>query len=257
MAQPAEKRCAVCGASCAGKPRVKDSHGHYYCRPCYDAAAEKQRTARADREAAPDEESRLLAKLKAHARKKPQAPCPQCSASLAADAVLCVNCGYDLRAGQAISTAMVAEGEVPATTWPIVLGVIGIVWGGLGTVGNAFDVAITAAHYEDMTSGFRIGISIIALLISLTLTGGSILLIQRKPRAEYLLRMWARICIALFLVIAVPIVGLLIAGGAGAWEWLIVVAIGLVAGVIALTWPIFLLIWFRRETIRREVDAWE
>ncbi len=28
------KQCRICGQECAGKPRVKDQHGHYYCMEC-------------------------------------------------------------------------------------------------------------------------------------------------------------------------------------------------------------------------------
>lgn len=34
-----QKLCVVCGADCAGKPRVKDPSGRYYCKACYDVKA--------------------------------------------------------------------------------------------------------------------------------------------------------------------------------------------------------------------------
>lgn len=35
------KHCIVCGVDCAGRPRVKDPQGRYYCRPCYDSKADE------------------------------------------------------------------------------------------------------------------------------------------------------------------------------------------------------------------------
>ncbi|TVQ57097.1 MAG: hypothetical protein EA377_01195, partial [Phycisphaerales bacterium] len=41
MTQPAGKICVVCNANCAGRPRVKDPKGRYYCRACYDELQQK------------------------------------------------------------------------------------------------------------------------------------------------------------------------------------------------------------------------
>lgn len=36
------KICVLCGEDCSYKPRIKDSHGNYYCKTCHQAAEQRQ-----------------------------------------------------------------------------------------------------------------------------------------------------------------------------------------------------------------------
>lgn len=42
MTPAVEKICVHCHKDCSTKPRVKDSHGNYYCKACHTAAAERE-----------------------------------------------------------------------------------------------------------------------------------------------------------------------------------------------------------------------
>lgn len=112
-----EKRCRKCGLELSSRPRVKDSHGRYYCKPCYDAA----RILRQQKEAASRERSEPSVEVLASdtdlsrfdglldggssAALPTPVTCPSCGRGLATDAVLCTACGFDRRTGQRIGVA--------------------------------------------------------------------------------------------------------------------------------------------------------
>lgn len=54
VSAPGGKKCVICGVDCAGRPRVKDPRGRYFCRPCYDSRASSPDDAFAGGAAAPE-----------------------------------------------------------------------------------------------------------------------------------------------------------------------------------------------------------
>ena len=110
----ASKPCVLCGIDCAGKPRVKDPQGRYYCKACHDtASAEREAAGRRAPPPPPPASGGFggddLASLAALAAGAPVAPptavaCPSCRRILDQGAVVCVGCGYDLRSGRAAKT---------------------------------------------------------------------------------------------------------------------------------------------------------
>ncbi|MFI4881505.1 MAG: hypothetical protein ACIAQU_02845 [Phycisphaerales bacterium JB064] len=113
----AEKICVVCGADCATLPRLKDSQGRYACKTCVEA---KRRAATGDKampKASPAPKPRPAASAAGGASAgfsmdayldgihTPDAnPCPKCGAGRAADAVVCMQCGFDSASGRAMTT---------------------------------------------------------------------------------------------------------------------------------------------------------
>lgn len=118
----AEKICVVCGADCATLPRLKDSQGRYACKTCVEA---KRRAATGDKampKASPAPKPRPAASAAGGASAgfsmdayldgihTPDAnPCPKCGAGRAADAVVCMQCGYDSAAGRSMTTRVSKE----------------------------------------------------------------------------------------------------------------------------------------------------
>lgn len=111
--ESAGKFCNACGDDVSGKPRTKDTRGRYYCKPCYAAAAQRSRAAAppsapprtpAPVLAASTDDDDLLSGLSGGAAiaslSAVMQACPGCSAGIAADAVLCTNCGFDFRTGK-------------------------------------------------------------------------------------------------------------------------------------------------------------
>lgn len=104
------KICTACGENVSGKARTKDARGRYFCKPCYEQAAARARptpaTARAAARAAvaTDDEADILAGLSGGSTTPGAAQalkaCPGCRGGMAADAVICTNCGFDFRTGK-------------------------------------------------------------------------------------------------------------------------------------------------------------
>ena len=99
---PLQKICGLCGEDCSGRPRIKDPQGRYYCKTCYEEALERRKAAAPaspppvpvrETSDSPDELSGVVG-----APPVSQGPCPGCGGPLAADAVLCTNCGYESQA---------------------------------------------------------------------------------------------------------------------------------------------------------------
>ena len=117
------KPCVVCGADCANRPRTKDRHGRYYCRPCYDRLLVKAR-AQSARQRTPATARRLppkpapstvstfgddLLELDGGAAVAvAERPCPGCGHALPTGAVLCTACGYNLQTGSRVVVAQAA-----------------------------------------------------------------------------------------------------------------------------------------------------
>lgn len=108
------KICTRCGQDCSNKPRTKDAQGRYTCRACYDAmmakAAARQpvaATATTEPDPLPFADDPLPADLLEEAA--PAAGlqiCPSCQSSMPHGAPICVQCGFDTRAGKQLGTAL-------------------------------------------------------------------------------------------------------------------------------------------------------
>lgn len=118
--QPSAKVCAICSAPVAGRPRVKDAAGRYFCRPCFDLVAAERSTdvAEPQREPAPAPvvDDGIFGLEPADAADEPfdpigggspgeaGGPCPECGMYIAPGSVLCTKCGYLARSGGRIVT---------------------------------------------------------------------------------------------------------------------------------------------------------
>lgn len=126
---PAEKICVVCGTDCADRPRLKDANGRYACQDCVEAKRRAATGGRAQARPTAKPKPRPTAPAAGRAGAAtsgstnaptsagfsmdaylegvhtPDAnPCPKCGAGRAADAVVCMQCGFDSASGRAMST---------------------------------------------------------------------------------------------------------------------------------------------------------
>ncbi len=109
MAEATDKTCAKCGIDVAGKPRVKNPQGRYLCQACYDSIkdAKTGRPRASPATADPSAEEGIFgivdldALQPAETGPKPRElkVCPACGKARDKDSVVCVNCGFDDRAG--------------------------------------------------------------------------------------------------------------------------------------------------------------
>lgn len=112
------KICCLCDVSCEGRPRVKDSQGHYYCRSCY----QEQRRRRAERQrqrgrgsgvSSSSEASLTLPNVDADAfadiHVEQQRRCTSCRSFVAASDVVCIHCGFNRATQQHVQTVVQAD----------------------------------------------------------------------------------------------------------------------------------------------------
>lgn len=164
------------------------------------------------------------------------------------------------------------------STWPTVVGVVSIVFGGLGVVG-AIATPFTAgmappdANMPPPPEGAALFIqgaqNCLALILAVVLLTGGIGLLQRRGWSRPTLMGWS---IAKLILVAIGIVVGFLGGGAAQIEQMnqqfadagmdfavsqgMVITATIVSAIWFAAWPIFLLIWFSRGTIKNEVDAW-
>jgi predicted nucleic acid-binding Zn ribbon protein len=123
-----QKICVICGQDCAGQPRTKDAKGRYYHTGCYEQARrsleEKRAAAGAPPPPRPEEE---VVDLLDEAADTPAAPapaaahasgaaraCPNCGHALDADALICIECGYNLQTGKQLKSRKRKRRSEPA-----------------------------------------------------------------------------------------------------------------------------------------------
>lgn len=128
-----QKLCVKCGTDVAGKPRVKDPQGRYLCHPCVDRlkAEKSPRTQRASEPVSVPAgslelpaEGGVFGVIDLDALKRvaePQRPrelrvCPACGKAREKDSVICINCGFDERAGFQRGTGVGASARTGGTT---------------------------------------------------------------------------------------------------------------------------------------------
>lgn len=312
-----EKICVICGENCAGKPRVKDPKGRYYCRACYEEAQQKK----ANRESADQEldDDRDHVDERDHLQEpdqpfeippghkqtadfggsllddidadvEPDMPtgppvsgdgCPQCGATIDPGAVLCVQCGYNFKTGQAVSASVASEADEEdefdddvATRWPTVVGIVSIIFGGLFLLGALFNSMIGALALENPIEviGIVLGLFIAAAIWIWPVWGGYGLM-RRQPIGPRILRIWSLVVVVLGLITLLgAIVGVVLLGetigeaiaeavgeggagiAAGATGIMIVFVLAVMLPILA--WPVFLLLWLRRAVIKGEIASW-
>lgn len=109
------KLCVLCGASCAGRPRIKDSKGRYYHKECYEEALAHGKAQQTDggEPAAPGPFDPFgdIGGKPVSSQLPGTRPCPECSQPLAPGALVCIACGYSLETGRKLETS--ASGPAP------------------------------------------------------------------------------------------------------------------------------------------------
>ncbi len=281
-----EKICVRCGEDCSSRPRIKDPRGRYYCKHCYDKAKAELEAKKAEAEmdfiARELEPAPPVAPPVAPPTESAEAPpvqptsCPECGAALAPGAVICTNCGYNVQTGHTVEPTLVAPPAGIAvaagrSTWPLVIGIVSVVFGAGGTLYNGFNLVVRLLSLGSSAPSVLLEVAAMSLWLcmSLWLLAGGIGVIQRKQQAAVSIRRWAIVKTILyvtcfsFAVLAFVFFGDMVRetleelGGetAGLSVGLLAALTAIVLGWV-LAWPIFILIWFSRDAIQEDVGTW-
>lgn len=174
--------------------------------------------------------------------------------------------------------------EQPQSTWPTVIGIICIVFGGFGILGGLWGAVVpflmstVASMMPDpagtMDASFAavtryraitIPVSVISAVVAALLLVGGIQLLRRRFAARRVLLIWA--IIKIFLVVAAVMVNIPMqraqleaqqAQGMPAMPMMNLIGPITAACGVVFGWalPIFILIWLMRRPIRDEIEAW-
>lgn len=104
------KTCVKCGVDCSNRKRVKDAAGHYMCSECFEnhnaskrvsasASVGSNEPSNAAPSAISEEEPIGLAPIDGDLA--PPKACPRCGSLVSESAKICIQCGVNLRTGQA------------------------------------------------------------------------------------------------------------------------------------------------------------
>ncbi len=264
---PISKICALCGQDCANRPRVKDASGRYCCQACYDAATAAQLAIGKESEAPPpaiEDEPQPYAVQ--------STTCSVCGATCPPDAQACPNCLASLRAGYEGPPRQRALPSAPI--WPIVIGIFCCIFGGGGIalyiLGLISSLGFAPLSHDDRTLQlmFTIAAVLLSFLSSLTAIGGlvaGIKLCTRRRIAVPWLKIWAAVKIFLSLAwVAFMLSGIFMSLSGDNIEFnfttdeSMMATLGVILGSVIwmLFWPAFILIWFARVPIRKQVAEW-
>jgi hypothetical protein len=272
------KVCVLCGEDCASKQRTKDNKGRYYCKGCYDkatAARPKPSPALVLPDAPIAEPAHFLDEL-VSAAPPPVAsiPCGQCGYAVPQGSFICTHCGFNAQTGRAMTSKIMKAPKTVdpnRTAWPIVIGIISIVFGASGAALGALQLIVSFLQY-DSSRPFsyqlgRFGGSGLIFSLALWLLVSGIGICRRESSAVNSIKRWAILKLALYTVC----LGLLILtlgmsssehhpqARPGTVEAMIAglgVALVLVWAWFA-AWPAFVLIWFARSSIQDQVAQWD
>lgn len=282
------KQCHVCGVDCAGKPRVKDPKGRYYCKPCYDRAkTEKagaagfsaEHAARSSQDNPGDDDHGLLDDLLAAESQGGASPlaCPACDAPMPHGAVICVQCGFNKQTGSAVAPPTVQTARPVTssrTVWPWIVGPVSVLFGLMGILLTGLELAgvepLTPEGEPSFEPGTQMGAiqfgsNVISLALYCWLTLGGVGVAARRYFGVTALRTWSIIAIVLAIIGVTCFFGMLLIGtsmlptgasGEAASALGMAVVVVLVVVAVALAWPIFLLWWFKRPRIEAEISEW-
>ncbi len=291
------KVCVVCGEDVSSKPRTKDGKGRYYCAACYEhALAEKH----AKRESVPmpktppraaarpapapppilpsggddDVQPRVLEGLLDMEPEHGPPPliCPACRSTIAAGGTICTKCGYNMQTGESVrQTKVKLQREAGGVVWPMVVGVMAMVFGigGIVMYGLLFLSAIIGAFSNglDRPGLIALGICSLPFWLAVWLTRDGFRILRRDSDGVKWMRFWAMAKLLTFgtcftLAMSVPVrvldEGLReLPGMEGRMTGSNIKTVTLALMVWFLAWPIFVMIFFFIPRIQDDVEAWD
>ena len=278
-----EKTCQICGQDCAGRPRIKDPAGNYYHQECYDEFRLSRLKDPDGEEAAPAGETKpssVLAAAIGEAAPQVAAPpvqtvegnrCPRCGKPMPPGGDACGHCGHGAAKQAAVqSTALepyVDPGAGEGAVWPTVIGVLSILIGAGGVAHQGANLALGVSQRQ--VGPWIVGPCLFGLL-ALWLIVAAVGVMRRRYSGPIQMKRWAVYkivlalsCYGLSTIVLLSAKDLGETFGADAQGLTdetartAMIATFLALLVLELIWPVFIMIWFRREVIWNQASKWK
>ncbi len=169
---------------------------------------------------------------------------------------------------------------VRASVWPTVVGIIGIIYASLGLFGTFCGLAFLfiLLSYADWLESFGISeqwmqemqasmspvswtvpASLVGLALVILLFVGAVRLLRRQASGARLCALWSWIIIPWTIIATVITLVFHFnapAPSGGPGEQIVGAIAGVIGTVIGLVFPVFVVIWFSRPTIKSQVAQW-
>ena len=293
--QPPPKICVVCGKDCSTSRRIKDEHGRYYHRECFKKAKREKQARQATHaqkgsgvDLAPNEDivpydldlgeaaEPKTAYADLEQSGEPAKRCPHCHAPMPENAMACSKCGYNIATGKRLPTtyAEMAAARLGDTSggriWPAVVGITSIAVGLGGLIYYGLLLA-GALGLEDRGpyAIAKIAVAAAGLLLALWAGVSGIGVLRRKQMPMVWLQRWAVLKTLLALAAAAFLaIGLLFLDGfAGRFDAdygsttadagiAAILLPGILIVLWVLLWPAFILFWYARESVQKQIGDW-
>ncbi len=279
------KFCTVCNDDVSDKPRTKDARGRYFCTACYENAirAKQQRRestplpkvhqtpAKPKRPVADAGEPNVLEQLLdlEPVAAAPPMICPSCRSQIAAGSVICTMCGHNLQTGAAVGSTQVKHVGPSGAAWPLVVGITSIVFGAGGAIVAALSLLGNLASSSGNSSGAysagRLAGGIVPVVLALWLLSSGIGIVRRNSGAVSQIKRWAVVKLVLYCTCISLMLATMPANPTGNPNGLPAAFGSLKGNMTAILvgalvwvsiWPVFVLIWFSRASVKRDVEQW-
>ena len=159
---------------------------------------------------------------------------------------------------------MQGAGQAPRTKWPLIIGIISIAFASLAIICSPASLAMQKLNpqsgevFKGMPVWFDAYMTascVVGVLMGIVLLAAGIMLVLRKPAARPLYLGYACPVVTCLIGIVVSVLAFSGAGMEGPAK--AGMYVGFACSVpLGLAYPIFLLIWFLRGSIAREVAGW-
>jgi hypothetical protein len=160
---------------------------------------------------------------------------------------------------------MQGAGQAPRTKWPLIIGIISIAFASLAIICTPASLAMHKLNpqsgevFKGMPVWFEAYMTascVVGVLMGIVLLAAGIMLVLRKPAARPLHLGYACLAVVVCLIgLAVSVLAFSGSGMEGPAK--VGMYVGFACSVpLGLAYPIFLLIWFLRGSIAREVAGW-
>ena len=204
-------------------------------------------------------------------------PCPECGHGMPIDAISCPKCGYNTTTGQRpprtfAEMAAAKVGDVNAgRRWPVVIGGVSTALGVLGLIAYVVGAisALSGEGEKDAFAWAHISVFGVLALVTLLLLAGGVGILRRRAVATVRIMLWAKLRIALALLIGAGViiaalasediaerVGVLLGHEAESVQAGVIVTPMAIAAVLFCIWPIVILSWLPRPEIQRQISLW-
>ena len=195
--------------------------------------------------------------------------CPSCHSQIPAGGVMCTMCGHNMQTGTAVGATHVKKAGPSGGVWPMVVGITSIVFGAGGAIVAALSLLNgllgSAGSGGGWYSSGNVAGGLLPLGLSLWLTSAGVGIVRRHEPAVTQIKRWAMVKLVLYgscLGITLVALPTMVKNNPNALPPALSVYASNLTLILTVmlvwvsAWPVFVLIWFSRASVKRDIEQW-